>query len=180
MKKYLLDSYYKIESTVSAEEFIVDLFYYRTIFDKYIIKATTDENSEDKYEWTLESPYKYYYKARDQYSLRYKNTFDKQDQQERIIKCLSMLQVTFRTRVYKNWLQEVLRWFIPEKNNNISKIDYRKKLDDLVLSYYKFENEIDNSQISYDKGTGTPHFLFNFIDYLYWVASESRYNDNKK
>ncbi|MDR0518061.1 MAG: DUF262 domain-containing protein [Fibromonadaceae bacterium] len=181
-EKYLLDSYHKLESTMEAEDFISDLLYYRTIFDKYIVKSTTDETSEDKYEWTLKSPYKYHYEARNHNSLKFKNTFNDQNEQERIVKCLSMLQVTFRTRIYKNWLQEVLKWFIPASNNDISKIDYRKKLDDLALSYYKdnIENEMDNSQILYAKGTATPHFLFNFIDYLYWVANKSKYNNNKK
>jgi hypothetical protein len=178
-EKFLLNTYDKIESTICAEEFIADLFYYRTIFDKYIVKATADENSDDDYEWTLKSPYNYYYEAKKQNSLKFKNTFDDHEQ-ERIIKCISMLQVTFRSRVYKNWVQEVLKWFIPTMNNDIYKIDYRKKLDELALSYYKLENEIDNSKISYTKGTDTPHFLFNFIDYLYWVANKSKYNDNKK
>jgi uncharacterized protein with ParB-like and HNH nuclease domain len=176
-EKYLLDTYYKIESAINdAEKFIADLFYYRTIFDKYIIKTRTDENSEDKYKWTLRSPDK----AENKNSLSFKNTFDDHDKQERIIKCLSMLQVTFGYRTYKHWMQEVLKWFVPTMNSgDIDKIDYRKKLDNLILSCYKIENEIDNSQTPYAKGTDTPHFLFNFIDYLYWVAKKSNYNDNK-
>ena len=75
-----------------------------------------------------------------------------------------MFQVTFRTRIYKNWLQELLKWFVPKQGNNISQINYRKKLDDLALSYYKVEEEIDKSQYQYSKGTETPHFVFNFID----------------
>jgi hypothetical protein len=179
-EKFLLDIYDKIETRIDAEDFIMDLFYYRTVFDKYIVKSTTNENSEDKYEWTLKSPYKYYYEARKQSSLKYKSTFA--NQQDRIIKCLSMLQVTFRTRIYKNWLQEVLRWFEPD--NDIALLDYQRKLDELVLSYYsdkdrKFENEIGNATISYTQGINTPHFLFNFIDYLYWVAQNTNYNDDK-
>ena len=100
--------------------------------------------------------------------------------QDRIIKCLSMLQVTFRNRIYKNWLQEVLKWYIPSTENDISKIDYLQKLDNLALGYYKLENEIDKATASYAQGTDTPHFLFNFIDYLYWVAYKTKYNDNKQ
>lgn len=181
-EKFLLDIYDKIEAIVDAEDFIADLFYYRTVFDKYIVKATTNENVDDEYEWTLKSPYKYYYEARKQYSLKYENSFD--DQQDKVIKCLSMLQVTFRTRIYKNWLQEILRWFSSTVALDIEKFDYHKKLDELVLSYYSdkdrnFENEIDNATTSYAQGTNTPHFLFNFIDYLYWVAKRSNYNDSK-
>ncbi|MDR2972022.1 MAG: DUF262 domain-containing HNH endonuclease family protein [Bacteroidales bacterium] len=187
-ERFLLDTYDKIENQVNVEDFIADLLYYRTIFDKYVVKATTDENTEDKYEWTLKQAYKSEYTDKDgkkKTSLKYKNTFGDQELQNRIIKCLSMLQVTFRTRIYKNWLQEVLKWFTPSIETDVLKIDYRKKLDDLVLSYYadkdrNFKNEIDNVTVSYAKGTDTPHFLFNFIDYLYWIANKTKYNESKQ
>ncbi|MDR0873615.1 MAG: DUF262 domain-containing HNH endonuclease family protein [Prevotellaceae bacterium] len=170
-EKYLLDVYEKIKDKVVAEDFISDLLFYKTIFDRYIVKSTTDENSEDKFEWTLEKPYKYTYEARNSTSLKYKNTFD--EKQERLVKCLSMLQVTFRTRINKNWLQEVLGWFPLN-----SEEEYIKKLDDFISKYYDnlqlSINRIENGNTDfYHNGTDTPHFFFNFIDYLYWVESKN-------
>ena len=151
---------------INADEFILDLLYYRTVFDRYIIKATTDGDSEDKIEWTLEQPVKY------DSGLDYKNSFE--SEHERIIKCLSMLQVSFRDRTHKNWLQSVLSWFTDNKGI-ITSEDYCNKLQGYMLNYY--ENKIGNISNDYSEGTGTPRYLFNFIDYLYWADSKN--NSNK-
>jgi len=180
-EKHLLDVYEKIKDKIEAEDFISDLLYYRTIFDRYIVKATTNENSEDRFEWTLEKPYKYTYDGKNSTSLKYKNTFD--TEQEKSVKCLSMLQVTFRTRINKNWLQEVLGWFSSKEDDNKVKGEiFIKKLDELILKYYDdlplSINKIENGNTDfYHCGLDTPHFLFNFIDYLYWVQSK---NDESK
>jgi len=154
---------------MDSMEFISKLLYYRTVFDRYIIKSSQSENSEDGFRWSLDMPTKYE-------SLDFKNTFK---DNERIPKCLSMLQVTYRTKKYKNWLLEVLGWFCDETDFYISSEIYQKKLDGLVCKYYT--DNIEYKEITkehcYSKGTDTPHFLFNFIDYLYWVESQK---DEKK
>ena len=143
-------------------DFISKLLYFRTIFDRYIIRSSYSENSEDGFRWILKKPIKYEH-------LSYQNTIGQN--QERIIKCLSMLQVSFRTRIYKNWLQDILSWFINDTNLNISEENYQSKLDELASKYY--DNNLEYKEITisdyYSKGTATPHFLFNFIDYLYWI-----------
>lgn len=173
--KYLLTVFDKLEIDIDPEEFISALLFYRTIFDRYVVKLTTNEKSEEKFEWTLEKPYKNKYENR----LLYKKTFD-DGEQERIKKCMSMLQATYNGRTYKNWLQNVLSWFL-DHNNNLSDIEYRKKLDKLALHYSNSEeiNNIQNDDL-YARGTNTPHYLFNFIDYLYWVRSEKNNNPNEK
>lgn len=174
-EKDLLTVFAKIESKIDSMAFISKLLYFRTVFDRYILKATIDEKSEDEYYWSLEMPYKYTYDKKQ--SLKYKNTFDKQ---KRILKCLSMLQVTYRTRIYKNWLQEVLGWFTEPANFNITSEDFQKRLDELVCKY--FNDNMEYHEITkdkyYSKGTNTPHFLFNFIDYLYWVESANKIKNN--
>ena len=168
-EKDLLMVFDKIEASMDSMEFISKLLYYRTVFDRYIIKSSQSENSEDGFRWSLDMPTKYE-------SLDFKNTFK---DNERIPKCLSMLQVTYRTKKYKNWLLEVLGWFCDETDFYISSEIYQKKLDGLVCKYYT--DNIEYKEITkehcYSKGTDTPHFLFNFIDYLYWVESQK---DEKK
>jgi len=177
-EKDLLTVYDKIKDKINPQDFIFELLYYRTIFDRFIVKATTDENveeKEDKFEWTLKKPYKYYYGKGNTNSLKYGKTFE--NEQNRIIKALSMLQVTFRTRIYKNWLQEVLSWFKYEREKeivDINEVSYINKLNSFVLDYYNNLNiNIEKRDELYSKGTNTPHFLFNFIDYLYWVESKT-------
>lgn len=163
-EKYLLDVFDKIENEIVPVKFVSKLLYYRMIFDRYVVRALDDSTGNGH--WSLRKPCK-----GKKEKLGYKNTFG--DKQERIVKCLSMLQVTYRSKTYKNWLQEVLSWFECPKCD-MPKEKYQEKLDRLALSHYTFEDEINGT--CYSKGTGTPHFLFNFIDYLYWVESKKKRN----
>lgn len=163
-EKDLLDVFDKIENSIDSMYFISKLLYFRVVFDRYILKSAQSDNSEGGFRWSLEKPTKYEH-------LDFKNAFDNQD---RIIKCLSMLQVTYRTRIYKNWLQVVLSWFFDENNFIMLANDYQMKLDKLGCKYYDENPEFNGivNENLYSKGTNTPHFLFNFIDYLYWVESQ--------
>lgn len=171
----LLDVFRTFEEHIEPMAFIDYLFFYRTIFDRYVIKASEDENAEDHYKWSLLKPELYHYEKRDQNRLIYKNTFEKQD---RVIKSLSMLQVTFRTKKYKNWLQELLSWFENGNDLDISKEVFQTKLDGLILDIFN-SNQVYNSifdESPLSLGTTTPHFLFNFIDYLMWVNGMEKHN----
>lgn len=171
-EKDLLTVYESLKTKIDAKDFISDLLYYRTVFDRFIIKSSEDENHEDHYKWTLKKPYKYtYHKSEDKIvnSLKYENVFG---HQERLIKSISLLQVTFRNRKYKNWLQDILVLFSDKEKFGLSGEEYQIVIDRFIISY--FENNI-NEQI-YDQGVKVPHFLFNFIDYLYWVKSPSDFN----
>lgn len=176
-EKYLLKVYDSIGNQISPKDFINTLLFCRTIFDRFIVKTISDQNVEDEIKWTLHKPTKY------EKSWKYTSTFGDTPEQDRIVKALSMLQVTFRTRIYKNWLQDILKWFWEEqKDVHIPAMEYQSLLDDLILKYYeerKFlsspvpENEDINKSNSYSLGTDTPHFIFNFIDYLYWVDNKN-------
>lgn len=171
-EKDLMSVYEGLKERVDPKDFINDLLYYRTVFDKYIVRSSEEDNEEDRYKWTLQKPYLYgYTKEEDKItrSLKYKNTFDSQ---ERLIKSLSLLQVTFRNRKYKNWLQEILQFFSDKEKFNLSYKAYQTKIDSIILNY--FEQNI--SEANYDEGVNVPHFLFNFIDYLYYIKSPSSYN----
>lgn len=191
-------------------EFAKALLFFRVVFDRFIVKTSSKDNDDPQ--WVLYSTYKQEYTKNDKVkaSLRvdratfgdsYRKIFndsetpikETEDLQDRIIKALSMLQVTFRQRINKNWLQELLQWFwnnqdkweIKEKEegdgafinlNLVSATEYLHKIDSLM--YYYFDNNIKKNTFVEDgdswkfiikKGEKTPHFLFNYIDYLYWV-----------
>ena len=193
-EKYLIDTYHKVKGELDSEEFIKTLFFCRTVFDRYIVKTSpeTDGNnkSEDGEKWCLIKPVKYEKKW------DYVDTFGKDKEgrltpkeQNRIVKAISMLQVSYRTRMYKNWLYEILNWFRNEKDTiEVDYTEYLKKLDYIILNCFnniaEFGNGVPELKIigegnnitkenSYSKGLSTPHFLFNFIDYLYWVDSKN-------
>ncbi|RQO66452.1 DUF262 domain-containing protein [Pedobacter sp. KBW06] len=174
-EKYLLEVYQVLENEIKPMYFAECLLFYRTVFDRFVIKATTKEDSEDNYEWTLRKPNRYYYEAKKHYKFNYLNTFNDQD---RLIKSMSMLQVTFRTRIYKNWLQDLLSWFTSYKDLKMSSDHLQKKIDTWMLDYYNQHerlNGIGKTKL-YSDGTNTPHFLFNFIDYLYYLDNPRKYS----
>jgi hypothetical protein len=122
-----------------------------------------------------------------------KLTFSGNDStQARAVKALSMLQVTYRNRRYKNWLLKVVELFD----------DYRKQSEKVLIPGDKYIDCLEKYMLerygdfigknepreimgdvslkkdnSLSLGTDTPHFLLNFIDYLYWVESKVRSND---
>lgn len=168
-EKDLIAVYEALKTRIDAKDFVNDLLYYRTVFDRFIVKATDEEADEEKYKWTLQKPYKYYYDKKNTSSLKYKNSFDNQ---ERLIKVISLLQVTFRNRKYKNWLQEIFLFFSTKERFNISVNEFQIFLDGIILNH--FAANMDSTK--FDEGVKVPHFLFNFIDYLYWVQSPSSFN----
>lgn len=175
-EKYLISTYKAVENQLNSEDFIKTLFFCRTIFDKYVVKTVIDDKAEEGERWTLKKPQK-----NNNNALDYIDTFDN-DEQNRIVKALTMLQVSFRSRIYKKWLFEILKWFNEKRDVNIGYDSYRNLLDSIILNNYnerKIEyNPIDENihltkEDSYSEGLNTPHFLFNFIDYLYWVDWKS-------
>ena len=193
-EKYLLDTYHKVKDELDYDKFIETLFFCRTVFDKYVVKTSPEidgnNKSEDGEKWCLIKPVKYEKKW------DYVDTFGKDKEgrltpreQNRIVKAISMLQVSYRTRIYKNWLYEILSWFYNDnKTIEVDYTEYLKKLDDIILNSFNNIAEFGNGvsefkkieegnnitkENSYSKGLSTPHFLFNFIDYLYWVDSKN-------
>lgn len=183
-----------ILNTVPPFEFLEKLFFYRVVFDRFIVKSEV-ENEQNQYNegfssntgksrWMLTKPVMYWknnaFKSRKYQSLSFKYTFDS-DLQERIVKLLSMLQVTYRQRKNKNYLQFILGLFYPDKPKSIeiSAEEFLNKVEVFTLNQFDklnldgyLSNEDDNENDKkpiYAGGTQTPHFVFNFIDYLYWV-----------
>ncbi|MFD2203046.1 DUF262 domain-containing protein [Shivajiella indica] len=199
----LLKIYKSIPSRMLMEiepmDFLSKLFFYRVVFDRYLVKSAAGSENADEPEagdiqeleglshtrWMLTKPVMYWknyaYRGRRYPSLNFKNTFDNQDLQERIVKLLSMLQVTYRQRKNKNYLQFVLSLFDPEKPKtlDLDAESFLSELEDFTLNqfdklgletYLKTSDEFDFDEMEiYAEGTNTPHFLFNLIDYLMWV-----------
>lgn len=183
-EKELLNVYNSLRDIVDPLEFAKQLLYYRIVFDRYIVKTVdissndsnaNEEADEDELKWTLHKPSKREDRRRNYQYVGFRDTFEGEIQ-DKVIKALSMLQVTYRQRRYKNYLNRILSWF------TYGKVDYSgewylDKLNRLILN--EFENNptyaplrdcIPFDDDSLMMGTQTPHFLFNFIDYLYWSA----------
>lgn len=156
-----------------SEEFILRLFMSRVYFDAYVVKAVNVQyqSEDDSVRWSLKrvavsSNGKLY--LHDTYM---GNTY----MQARLVKALSMLQVTYRTKRYKNWLQEAIQFFRSCHDTSINLASagdqYLKHLEKYMLDRCKGMVNTENTFNAFNAGTATPHFLFNFIDYLYWIKS---------
>lgn len=173
-EKYMLeDAGQLFPEGVTAEDankFLQLLFKIRTLFDRYVVKIKPGE-SDDDFSWVMYRPQKYEYNQKE--SVKYNLfTFGDPSLQDQLIKAQSMLQVTYRQRIYKNWLQDLLS-YLKEQKCNLSEIDGNGILNHLhgfMEKQYK-GLEIDFDEM-YKKGVNTPHFLLNFIDYLYWLKKD--------
>ena len=193
---YLLDSYDRIKSSINSMEFIERMLKVRCLFDRYVIKSQGEGEEDENIKWKMLKPYLFTYKKEN--SLRFKNTFSdgyneaeenelENDIQKRIVMQQSMLQVTFRNKKYKNWLFYLLTWLYDYNVNEVDPYRLSAYLDEWILDYYdNLENKTvkkENTEWTFEAlGTDTPHFVFNFIDYLYWVARKTsktniRYTD---
>ena len=104
-EKELLNEYGKYQERIVPVEFVKLLLFCRTAFDRFVVKTTADaEDPEDGRKWVLLKPKRY------EASWKFTSSFEDESCQRKVIKALSMLQVTFRTRIYKTWLYDVLHW----------------------------------------------------------------------
>lgn len=186
--KDLLSAYQQQLSVIDPIGFVKLLLFCRTAFDRFVVKAVADaKDSEDGQKWVLRKPSK----DGGSCSWKYVSSFDDVQENESVVKAISMLQVSFRQRTYKNWLYAILNWLYHKcfKNCEMSSVkanEYLTYLHNYMLALFN-ELGLDipiipdgvtlTAENSYSEGTRTPHFLFNFIDYLYWcdICSNPNY-----
>lgn len=181
--KYMLHIFYRIKDKIDSEQFIGHLFRTKVFFDRYIVKTTSDDEDVS---WSLTR-----IKLTGKQKIDFVSTFDDQSLQQRILQAQTMLQVTFRQKKYKRWLQEAIKWFARQNSINIDGWEYLKFLDKHILDRYDEDGTVSTFQPieegamltkenSYSLGEGTPHFILNFIDYLYWVEKKNPFKHNIK
>ena len=187
----ILAEYKRIEKkeNFSSMAFVKELLNARTLFDRYIIKSQGEGEEDENLRWIMHKPYRY---VSDSSSLKFRNTYSmgkgeeaedetEESVQKRLIMQESMLQVTFRNKKYKNWLFDSMTWL---KGFDVDKVEasaFSNFLDEWIMSYYhnleKKTQPAEDSDWAFEAlGTDTPHFVFNFIDYLYWLAKEKNIN----
>lgn len=168
------------ELKLDGNKFILDLLNYRLLFDSFIIRR------EEKKDWVL----KKYIIQEGNKSYGYKNTFskieDNGDNEDNISKKIrqlqAMLQVSFSTQTYKNWLYEALN-FLGEKSVDVESVkDLSQNLvsDNEKTFYMKLKeiakeailsNDILKDKNNLNKGVRTTHAIFHLLDYIIWEKS---------
>lgn len=174
------------ELKLDGNKFILDLLNYRLLFDSFIIRR------EEKKDWVLKKCIQENNK-----SYGYRNTFsnneDNEDNSSKKIRQLQgMLQVSFSTQTYKNWLYEVLK-FLGEKSVDIKNIeDLSQNLisDNEKIFYMKLKeiakeailsNDVLKDKDKLNNGVRTPHAIFHLLDYIIWEKTvESEFKEYRE
>lgn len=175
-EKDLLAIYRENGNQIDSMKFIELLLFCRAVFDRFIVKTTEEAtDKEDGRKWILLKPTRY------ERNWKFTSSFEGEKGRQMVM-ALSMMQVTFRTRIYKTWLYDALKWIYEEcwergDFGALSVDAYLGFLHGWMLRYYNTQGfkvpEIPSGETlsranSFSLGTATPHFLLNFIDYLYW------------
>ena len=172
----------------SIKKFMFNLLKLRYLFDKYITKR---EYLVDKDRWSLMQLIK---SNSTDNSAYYKNTFQNEGNNKKILMLLTMFHVSYPTQIYKHWLTAVLKFLID--TNQISEQNFIHYLKQLAKNFIQFRYLTDNpldfhkiifKDISYKKsildfrklncGTNVENFIFNYLDYLIWESSVLKYKD---
>ena len=173
-----------------ARRFIMFLLRSRFLFDKFIIKRERVEGDQEG-SWSLKelrAPNKKPYYANTEFGY-YRERGKEQKSLERNRECLmiqSALRVSYTSPKVMHWITELLVWLfddeseLPELSDRAERIAaeavaegfFEKALEEMGaydLQEYKSED--------YAFGVGTPHIVFNYLDYLLWKKAKKTYKD---
>jgi hypothetical protein len=174
----------KYEQKQFAKDFIKHLLLMRFLFDQYIIKREYVGDSLDG-RWSLKSlkvsGQKSYKKAHfantsflqsRQWSDSYANKYRYDDN----IMIQSALRVSYTSPKVMHWITELLKWLVT--NKNLSQLNCYCEVAEEIARHSIKENffSLCNNGI-YRLGVGTPHIVFNYLDYLIWKNNREQYKD---
>lgn len=171
--------------TTFVKNFAFNLLKGKFLFDHYIIKR---EFAKEKDGWSLKS-LKWYEGKK----VSYVNSFDNEENNNRLLMLLSMFHVSAPTLIYKHWLNASL-YFLFENNHNMNAQKYLEWLENLAQSYlydrylakdaevdfydiiYKNDANAQNKSVlenqnwdGLNTGTSVENFIFNYLDYILWL-----------
>lgn len=160
-----------------AREFMICLLRTRYLFDKYIIKREYANESSDG-EWSLKSLFvsgqqshkkAYYANTRFAAYKQWASTSKGYHQDNLMLQ--SALRVSYTSPKVMHWITELLKWL----TSNVDNLDidipyYTDVINDIAKQPVK--EFLDNKDFSL--GVGTPHVVFNYLDFLLWKNKYER------
>lgn len=165
-----------------AKKFIKHLLRSRFLFDKYILKREFIGDSLEG-EWSLKtlnvsgqgSNKKAYFTNTSfleagQWSNSYANTYRHSDN----LMIQSALRVSYTSPKVMHWITELLLWL----DNNTSHLNSYCQVAENVAKQSIIENFFSKCENRvFRMGVGTPHIVFNYLDYLIWKSNRKQYSD---
>ena len=186
---------HKIEDKIEfVKLFGFNLLKGKFLFDQYIIKR---EFAKEKDGWSLKS-LKWY----EGNKVSYVNSFNKEEDNKRLLMLLSMFHVSAPTLIYKHWLNASL-YFLFENHDEITAEKYLNWLENLAQAYLydrylaSKDAEVDFYDIVYNNkvmsqnkslhenqvwdnlntGTRVENFVFNYLDYILFIEKADGYQE---
>lgn len=173
-----------LDKKMFAKQFIKHLLRMRFLFDKYIIKREFIGDSLEG-EWSLKtlnvsgqgSNKKAYFThtsflEHGQWSNSNANTYRHKDN----LMIQSALRVSYTSPKVMHWITELLLWL--GKKDNTSHLNSYCEVTEKIARQSIIENFFTPCEDGdYRLGVGTPHIVFNYLDYLIWKSDRSLYKD---
>lgn len=147
----------KIGKDKFAEGFIECLLRCRYLFDRYVIKREFDDNSYPDGRWSLMT----LQKGADYYTNYYANTeFAGGAENSRNLMIQACLRVSYTSPKNMRWITQLLYHLA------------RNGAEGLLTEAERFAmrpvREFVKDDSRHSLGTGTPHIVFNYLDYILW------------
>ncbi len=173
-----------IDRNSFTKEFIMHLLKSRFLFDKYIIKREFIGDSLEG-EWSLKtlnvsgqgSNKKAYFtntsfREDGQWRTSYANTYRHSDN----LMIQAALRVSYTSPKVMHWITGLLLWL--EEDDNTFKLNSYCEVTEQIARNSIIDNFFSACENGdYLLGVGTPHIVFNYLDYLIWKSNRSLYKD---
>lgn len=191
--KELLKYFYQIPKN-KFRDFFFFLIRYRFLYDSIVIRRNSLEGmNEGVKRWILLCPKNgASHKGNSdkiQNSITYSQNY--RDNQS-LIQLQSCLRVNYTSPMYMNWLYDFMfegyrRFFdgLNEKDEEVTNCFVTNKSSEIMDSLEKFlrswtREKVKNELEGFDRGTGTPHILFNYLDFLIWEKINNKNWDDAR
>ena len=169
----------RITSEDDAKGFAFVLLRTRFLFDNYVIKTERDRDPrDDDSNWVLYSPHWVKsggFSPRATFSAQDADDGEPSPEGRHIVMLQSMFQVSFSGRSNKDFLFRILDYLYAQEEG-VQGTAFRAHLQHLARDRYR--NAVGEEDSAIDAGTRVPHFAFNYLDYLLWLANvEGRWDE---
>lgn len=179
-------------------DFFFFLIRYRFIYDSIVIRRNgLEEIHEGEKRWILlcakNGASQKGKGDKIENSITYSETYPNNHNRS-LIQLQSCLRVNYTSPMYMNWLYDLMfegyrRFFdgLNEKGEEVTNCFVTKKSSEIMSSLEKFlrswtREKVKNELEGFDRGTGTPHILFNYLDFLIWekIITTENWDDARK
>jgi hypothetical protein len=137
-----------------VKTFAFNLLKARFFLDNYIVHHSNEDDSYGNNPWKLQVLTK-----KDKETTP-ENLCSDNKLQEKLVHLLSMFEVSYTAKQYKNYLFDCLDWLMEDDSKNLS--TYADFVENLANEYLEpYAKELENS-------ARIPLFVFNYLDYKIW------------